>query len=163
MHGLAHRVDGQRLLEDFGRVGRDAGQVLIGHRQVGKELRLGERRRLVGVKLTAKHRSHRIDEAGPLRIERVVGLAAGHNVRAHLARSGIPGQEPLCARLTARSDRRPDVACFRQLLHRVAAEQHVVEHALPEMLIEIGGELGIRNPQGPGRIVEPRAVDHAVL
>ncbi len=58
---------------------------LIGHRQVSKELRLGERGCLIWVKLTAEHRSHRVDQPGPLRIERVVGLAACHDVRAHLA------------------------------------------------------------------------------
>ena len=163
MHGLAHRVDRQRLLEDLGRIGRDPGEVLVSHRQVSKKLGLGEGGGLVGIELASEDRPHAVDQSGPLRVQRIIGFAAGDDIRSHLTGPRVAGEEALGPRLTAGRDGRPDVGGLGELLHRIAAKQHVVEDALPEVLVEIGGKFRVGNAQGPRGIVEPRAVDHAIL
>ena len=163
MHRLAHRIDRQRLLEDVGRARRDPGQVLVGDRQIGEQLGLGERGGLVGIELAAEHRAHRIDQRRPLRVQRIIGLAASDDRGGDLARGPIAGEESLRAGLTAGRDGGPNIAALGELFHRIAPQQHVVEHALPEMLVEVGCKFGIGNAQAPRRVVEPRAVDHTVL
>ena len=163
MHRLAHSIDGERLLEDVGRTGRYASEVLVGHGQVGKEFRLGKRRGLVGIELPPEYRPHAVDEARPLAIERAISFAAGDDVRDYLARTRIAREEALRPRLAAGRNGRPDVAALGQFLHRVAAQQHIVEDALAEMLVEVGREFRIGDAQRARRVIEPRAVDHAVL
>src|SRR3546814_14182813 len=60
-------------------------------------------------------------------------------------------------------DCRPNIVARCQLLHRIAAEQEIIEHALPDVLVEIGSKLWVRDAQGARRFHQPRAIDHAVL
>ena len=91
-----------------------------------------------------------------------VGFAAGDDRGRH-AVVGLPGQEFLRARRAARCDRRPDVIALGKLLHRIAAQQQIVEHALPDMFVEVRSKLRIGNAQAARRFEQPRAIDHAVL
>ena len=162
VHGLVHGIDSQHLAENVARAARDAGEILIGNREIGHELGLGERFGLARIELTPRDKRHLVNEARPLPRQRGVGFAAGDDRGRH-AVVGLPGQEFLRARRAARCDRRPDIVALGHLLHRVAAEKQIVEHALPDMLIEVRSELRIGNAQAPRRFKQPRAIDHAVL
>src|SRR3546814_13030984 len=60
------------------------------------------------------------------------------------------------------SDWSSDV-CSSDLLHRIAAEQEIIEHALPDVFVEIGSKLWVRDAQGARRFHRPRSIDNAVL
>ena len=162
MHGLVHGIDRQHLAENVARAARDAGEILVSNRQIGHELGLGERFGLSRIELASRDKRHLVNEARPLPRQRGVGFAAGDDRGRH-AVVGLPGHEFLRARRAARCDRRPDIVALGQLLHRVAAEQQIVEHALPDMLIEVRSKLRIGNAQAARRFEQPRAIDHAVL
>lgn len=141
---------------------RDPREILVGDRQISEQLGLGESRRLARIELPPGAERHGIDEPSPLVRKAGVGITAGDDRRGH-AVVGLPGHKLLRPRRATGCDCRPDIVALCQLLHRIAAEQEIIEHALPDVLVEIGGKLGVRDAQGARRFHQPRAVDHAVL
>ncbi len=100
---------------------------------------------------------------GPCRRQLLVGDLAGDDV-GRLGRRGlIVGDVFLGARRTAGAYRGPEVGAVSERGHRLVAEQNVVKDAVADMLVEVGRELGIVDPQTLRRIDQPSAVDHAVL
>lgn len=161
--GGAERVDHRHLAQIGKGVGRCRAVELAGdYRQFGPELGRGDVVGELRIGLLGERDQILVDLRRPRRIEIAIGLVArNHGVAGRPIASTV---DPfLATRRAARPDRRPQVTAAGQRVHRLEAEQHVIEHALLHVLVEIGAELGVGDLEGLRLVEEPGTINHAVI
>src|SRR3546814_19809502 len=93
------------------------------------------------IELPTGAQRHGIDQPRPLVRKAGVGITASDDRRGH-AVVGLPGHKLLRPRRATGCDCRPDIVALCPLLHRIAAEQEIIKHALTDVLVETGRATG---------------------
>src|SRR3546814_11297250 len=112
--------------------------------------------------LRAGAQRHGRDQPRPRVRKAGVGITASDDRRGH-AVVGLPGHKRLRPRRFTGFDCRPDIVALCQLLHRIAAEQEIIEYAFLDVLVVIGSIFFVRDAFSALRFHLPRPFDLAVL